>query len=70
MASLSLPGRMEISVQEHKKIIDAFKKRDGELAESLVTKTAAYGGQQLIQSMAQKEGREIEGSILQHVGDV
>jgi len=70
MASLSLPGRMEISVQEHKKIIDAFKKRDGQLAESLVTKTAAYGGQQLIQSMAQKEGREIEGTILQHVGDV
>ncbi len=70
MASLSLPGRMEISVQEHRKILDAFKRREGELAESLVTKTAAYGGQQLIQSMAQKEGRQVEGSILQQVGDV
>lgn len=70
MASLSLPGRMEISVKEHRKILDAFKRREGELAESLVTKTAAYGGQQLIQSMAQKEGRQVEGSILQQVGDV
>lgn len=70
MASLSLPGRMEISVQEHQKIIEAFKKRQGELAESLVTKTAAYGGQLLIQSMAQKEGREVETSILDQVGDI
>ncbi len=70
MASLSLPGRMEISVQEHRKIIEAFKNRDGARAESLVTKTAAYGGQVLIQSMAQKEGRHVEKSILQHVGDV
>ncbi len=70
MASLSLPGRMEVSVQEHRKLLEAFKARDGEIAENLVTKTAAFGGQQLIQSMAQKEGRPFEGSILQQVGDV
>ncbi len=70
MASLSLPGRMEISVQEHRKIIEAFKNRQGAQAESLVTKTAAYGGQLLIQSMAQKEGRDGETSILHHVGDI
>jgi DNA-binding GntR family transcriptional regulator len=70
IASLSLPGRMETSVEEHKKIIQAFKDRSGERAESLVTKTAAYGGQLLIQSLAQKEGRDVESSILHRVGDV
>lgn len=53
IASLSLPGRMEISVQEHVKIIDAFKKRDGDTADLLVRKNAAYGGQVLIQSIAE-----------------
>ncbi|OQY16027.1 MAG: GntR family transcriptional regulator [Desulfobacteraceae bacterium 4572_35.1] len=51
IASLSLPGRMEISVQEHEKIIEAFKARDGEKANILVQKNAAYGGQVLIQSI-------------------
>ncbi|MBN2644520.1 MAG: GntR family transcriptional regulator [Desulfuromonadaceae bacterium] len=51
IASLSLPGRMEISVQEHRKIIEAFKQRNGETADLLVRKNAAYGGQVLIQSM-------------------
>lgn len=53
IASLSLPGRMEISVQEHVKIIDAFKLRDGDTADLLVRKNAAYGGQVLIQSIAE-----------------
>jgi DNA-binding GntR family transcriptional regulator len=70
MASLSLPGRMEISVKEHKKILEAFKSNDGEKANQLVSKTAAYGGQVLIQSMAQQEGRRVEKSILQHVLDI
>ena len=70
MASLSLPGRMEISVQEHRKIIEAFRKRDGEKADNLVRKTAAYGGQVLIQSMAQEEGRRIEKTIAQRIVDV
>lgn len=52
IASLSLPGRMEISVQEHEKIIEAFRARDGVQANSLVQKNAAYGGQVLIRSMS------------------
>lgn len=48
VASLSLPGRMAISVQEHEKIIEAFRKRNGELAERLVRKNAEYGGKVLL----------------------
>ncbi len=70
MASLSLPGRMEISVQEHRKIIEAFRKHDGDMADKLVSKTAAYGGQVLIQSLAQEQGRRVENSILNRVVDV
>lgn len=51
IASLSLPGRMEISVKEHEKIIEAFKNHDGDTADRLVQKNAAYGGQVLILSM-------------------
>ncbi|EAT15596.1 GntR family transcriptional regulator [Desulfuromonas acetoxidans] len=53
IASLSLPGRMEISVQEHEKIIDAFESHDGDTADRLVRKNAAYGGQVLLQSMTE-----------------
>ncbi len=70
LASLSLPGRMEISVQEHKKIIDAFKRHAGEEADRLVSKTAALGGQILIQSLAREEGRQIEASVLKRIVDV
>ncbi len=70
LASLSLPGRMEISVKEHEKIIRAFKRKDGAEADGLVRKTASFGGQVLIQSMAQSEGREVESAILKKVVDV
>lgn len=70
MASLSLPGRMEISVQEHRKIIEAFRERDGEKADNLVRRTATYGGQVLIQSMVQEDGRRVERSVLQRAVDV
>jgi DNA-binding GntR family transcriptional regulator len=70
MASLSLPGRMEISVQEHRKIIAAFKDHDGELADSLVRNTAAIGSKVLIQSIAKEEGRRVEKAILRQVVDV
>jgi len=49
LASLSLPGRMLISVQEHEKIVDAFLARDEELAEQLVRKNAEYGGRVLME---------------------
>lgn len=48
-ASLSKPGRMKISVQEHVKIIEAFRARDAELAEQLVRKNAEYGGRVLLE---------------------
>lgn len=47
-SSLSLPGRMATSVQEHNKIIDAFRNKDAELAETLVRINAEYSGQVLI----------------------
>jgi len=70
MASLALPGRMEISVNEHRKIIQAFKDRDSETADNLVKKTAAYGAQVLIQSIAQAEGRHAETSVFSQNVDV
>ena len=48
LMSISLPGRMIISVQEHRKIIEAFRKRDCETAESLVRINAEYGGKVLL----------------------
>jgi len=48
LMSISLPGRMGISVQEHEKIIGAFRRKDADTAEMLVRKNAEYGGQVLI----------------------
>lgn len=58
IASLSMPGRMEISVQEHKKIIEAFRNNDGYLADLLVRKNAAYGGQVLLQSKNEEDDNQ------------
>ncbi|HIJ81081.1 MAG TPA: GntR family transcriptional regulator [Desulfuromonadales bacterium] len=46
--SLNIPGRMLISVQEHEKIIEAFRRKDADTAESLVRTNAEYGGKVLI----------------------
>ncbi len=51
VASLSLPGRMRVSVDEHEKIIGAFRARDAEKAEKLVRKNAEYGGKVLMQGV-------------------
>lgn len=48
LMSLSVPGRMATSVQEHTKIIDAFRRRDCETAEALVRTNAEYGGKVLM----------------------
>ncbi len=64
LTSLSIEGRMHISVEEHKKLIEAFRKHDGDNADYLVKRTAAIGGKLLIQSLARKEGRKVEDSIL------
>lgn len=49
IASLSLPGRMHLSVKEHEKIIEAFRKRNADLAERLVRKNAEDGGRVLME---------------------
>ncbi len=63
LASLAQPGRMDISVQEHRKIIGAFRKHDGELAENLVRRTATIGAEVLIQSLAQEQGKKAEQTV-------
>jgi DNA-binding GntR family transcriptional regulator len=58
VASLALPGRMHISVQEHDKIIEAFRKKDAAQVERLVRKNAEYGGQVLMQNA--EGGRQLK----------
>ncbi|WP_243370319.1 GntR family transcriptional regulator [Geotalea sp. SG265] len=50
IASLSKKGRMHVSVEEHEKIIEAFRNKNAGLAEKLVQKNAEYGGIVLIKS--------------------
>jgi DNA-binding GntR family transcriptional regulator len=59
LASLAQPGRMEISVQEHRKIIEAFRNHDGELADNLVRHNATIGAMVLIQGLAQVKGQKV-----------
>lgn len=70
MASLSVAGRMAISVAEHDKLLEAFRNHDGGQAENLVKKTAAIGGQVLLESMTQAEGGQGKVAILQQRIDV
>jgi DNA-binding GntR family transcriptional regulator len=63
VASLSLPGRMHISVQEHEKIIDAFRKRNADLAERLVRKNAEYGGKVLMQGSSPLKAAERKAAL-------
>lgn len=58
LASLAQPGRMEISVQEHRKIIEAFRNHDGERAENLVRHTATIGAEVLIHNLAKEQGKK------------
>jgi DNA-binding GntR family transcriptional regulator len=65
VASLSIPGRMGVSVTEHRNLIDAFRRRDTDLAEQLVRKTAEYGGRVLMQTAGEggaTGAEEVEGS--------
>ncbi len=47
LASLVQPGRMRKSVEDHTRIIEAFRARDPERAEALVRGSAEYGGEVL-----------------------
>jgi len=40
---LASPGKVEGSIEQHKEIVEAFRKRDSALAEKLVQKNALYG---------------------------
>ena len=54
LMSLSMPNRMKISVQEHEKILEAFRRKDAAAAEKLVSKNAEYGGKVLMGSGVSK----------------
>lgn len=64
MASLSVEGRMAISAAEHEKLLDAFRNHDGKTAENLVKKTAAIGGNILLESMAHSQGEPTRKALL------
>lgn len=70
MASLSVDGRMNISVAEHEKLLDAFRNHDGAAAENLVKKTAAIGGKVLLESMTQAQGGQGKKALLEEQVDV
>lgn len=70
MASLSVNGRMSISVAEHDKLLDAFRRHDGKSAEDLVKKTAAIGGKVLLESLAHSKGEPTQKSILNREVDI
>lgn len=58
LASLSHPGRMKISIEDHRDMIQAFKEHDGSRADSLVRHAATIGADVLIQSMAQEKAED------------
>lgn len=59
MASLSVNGRMEISVEEHDKLLDAFRRKDPATAENLVKTTALIGSKVLLESMANSRNGDV-----------
>jgi DNA-binding GntR family transcriptional regulator len=58
LASLSQPGRMVVSIEDHHDMIQAFKDHDGNRADSLVRHAATIGAEVLIQSMTPAETAE------------
>ncbi len=55
MATLSLPGRLMESVNQHKSIIKAFEKKDGRLAEAVVVEHVLLAGEELVQMIKRME---------------
>ena len=49
---LAMPGRIEGIIRQHEEIIEAFRKQDGALAESLARKNALYGKKILLRELA------------------
>lgn len=67
LASLSIPGRMKNSVEEHEKIIDAFRKKNPAAAEKLVRKNAEYGGKVLMGGDPSAAMKPSERSAMLHL---
>jgi DNA-binding GntR family transcriptional regulator len=49
---LAMRGKIEGSIRQHREIIDAFRKRNADMAESLVIKNAQYGKKVLLRELA------------------
>ena len=49
---LAVPGKVEGSIEQHKEIVEAFRKRDPVLAEKLVQKNALYGKKILLKEFS------------------
>ena len=49
---LAMPGKIEGSLRQHREIIEAFRKKDPDLAEELVRKNALYGKTILLRELA------------------
>jgi DNA-binding GntR family transcriptional regulator len=60
MASLSVEGRMHISVVEHEKLLEAFRLHDGEEAERTVKETARIGGKALLDTLDEDEAKVVK----------
>ncbi|UCG39006.1 MAG: GntR family transcriptional regulator [bacterium] len=55
LQALSVPGRLMKSVEQHKLIIDALSRKDGNLAESLVVEHSLLSGRELAEQVAKME---------------
>jgi DNA-binding GntR family transcriptional regulator len=51
---LVMRGKLEGSIRQHREIIEAFRKQDADLAESLVIKNAQYGKKVLLRELAKE----------------
>ncbi|NLJ75995.1 MAG: GntR family transcriptional regulator [Peptococcaceae bacterium] len=56
LTSLSVPGRLKIAVDEHKKIIEAICERDVDLANKLASEHMENAEQNLINAIREEEG--------------
>lgn len=56
MTSLSVPGRLKIAVDEHRKIIEAISDRDADLANKLASEHMENAEQNLINAIREEEG--------------
>lgn len=51
---LAMRGKLEGSIRQHREIIEAFRRQDADLAESLVIKNAQYGKKVLLRELAKE----------------